>query len=70
MNINKFRKKTKSLQLQEKYQISGDGKIQPDSRRNQKSTTSGKISGEKKSSTVSWKNFQIRKIFGEKYGIP
>jgi hypothetical protein len=38
---------TKSLQLQEKYQISGDGKIQPNSRKIWKSTTSGKISGGK-----------------------
>ncbi len=45
--MEKFRKKTKSLQLQEKYQISGDGKIQVNSRKIKKSTTSGKISGEK-----------------------
>jgi hypothetical protein len=32
---------------------------------------SGKISGKRgKSSTLSLKDFQIRKIFGEKYGIP
>jgi hypothetical protein len=40
-------KQTKSLQLQEKYQISRDEKIQVNSRKIKKSATSGRIPGEK-----------------------